>query len=161
MIGYWGNIKPFWQEDLANHKFLNETPVAPRDDYHKNYLTPQIMLKQTFNESIPNFKLYHELLEAEEGSVVWLCLQPREMIPIHQDYFYNLRTQKNVLMEQCIRYLIMLEDWQLGHLVQFENRTIDKWQAGDVWYFDCAEKHCAANSGANNFYSCQVSTIKT
>ena len=153
--------KPFWQTALAKHKFQNKTPIAPRDDYHINYLAPSIMLKQSFNEDVADYKQYYNMLDVEAGSVVWLCLEPREMIPVHQDYFYTLKTKKNVETEDCIRYLIMLEDWQLGHLVQFEDRTIDMWKSGDVWYFDSAEKHCAANSGINNFYSCQVSTIKS
>lgn len=161
MIGYLGNIFPFWQDELAEFKFLNETPIAPRDDYHTNYLASTIMLKQSFNEDVPNYKSFYEALKVEEGSVCWLCLEPREMIPVHQDYFYTLKTKKNVETEDCVRYLIMLEDWQLGHMVQFEDRTIDRWKAGDVWYFDSEERHCAANSGNVNFYSCQVSTIKS
>jgi hypothetical protein len=155
-----GKIYPFWKDDLAAFKFLNETPIAPRSDYHPNFQNPTVVLKQSFNEDIPNFVQFYDILGVQQGSVCWLCLEPREMIPVHQDYFYTLKTKKNVRTEDCVRYLIMLEDWQLGHSVQFEDGPITNWKAGDVWCFDSEEKHCASNAGTVNFYSCQVSTLK-
>ena len=82
------------------------------------------------------------------------------MIPVHRDYFFVLKTKKKVDVDRCIRYLIMLEDWMPGHMVQLDDLVLTNWKAGDVWYFDNEVLHWAANCGTTNFYSCQVSTLK-
>lgn len=158
MKGTIGKIYPFWKQDLATFKFQNETPIAPHAIPHANY--KGTMLKQTFNEEVPDFMRYYDVLGAQQGSVCWLCLEPSEIIPVHRDHFYMLKTKKNVPVENCIRYLIMLEDWKLGHVVQLDDVILCNWKAGDVWYFDYEVNHWAANASAENFYSCQVSTLK-
>ena len=161
MMGFWGNIADFWSSELAQYKFTNVTPVAPRNDYHANFQAADIQLYQSFNEQLPNiYTEFYRALTVEDGSVCWLCLEPNQMIPVHRDYFYVLKTKKNVDVSKCIRYLVLLEDWQLGHMVQLGNKDLTGWKKGDVWYFDSTVPHCAANAGTANFYSCQVSTLK-
>lgn len=162
MKGYHGRLLPFWKDDLKSYTPNHTTPIAPHAVPHVNYERPPIILKQTFNDELPNCwsKFYTELDVNDNGSVCWLTLEPREMIPTHRDYFYMLRTKNNVDVEQCIRYLIMLEDWAPGHMVQFDDLVLTNWKAGDTWYFDTNVLHWAANCGTSNFYSCQVSTTK-
>ena len=105
-------------------------------------------------------KNYYSILGVQPGSVCWLCLEPKEIIPIHRDSFYMLKTKMNVEVEECVRYLIMLEDWEPGHMVQLDDLVLADWKAGDVWYFDSTVLHWTANCGVTNFYSCQVSTLK-
>lgn len=158
MKGTIGKIYPFWKKDLAAFKFQHETPIAPHAVPHSNY--EGTMLKQTFNEEVPEFMRYYDTLNVQHGSVCWLCLEPKEVIPVHRDHFYMLKTKKNVPEENCIRYLIMLEDWKLGHIVQLDDLVLTNWKAGDVWFFDHKVEHWAANASAENFYTCQVSTLK-
>lgn len=161
MKGKLQRIFPFWQEDLKSYVAEHTTPIAPHAIPHANYEKPEIMLKQSFNEQLPPcWPLFYEKLYAEDGSVCWLTLEPREVVPVHQDYFYMLRTKKNARVEDCIRYLVMLEDWKPGHMVQLDDWALTGWKAGDVWYFDSTVPHWAANCGTENFYTCQVSTIK-
>lgn len=159
MKGYYTRLHTFWLEDLKSYKPLHYTPIAPHAIPHENY--SGTMLKQSFNDDLPPcWKTFYQALEVEEGSVCWLTLEPREIIPVHQDHFYMLKTKKNVDEQQCIRYLVMLEDWVAGHYVQLDDMIITNWRAGDVWYFDSSVPHWAANCGNVNFYSCQVSTLK-
>jgi hypothetical protein len=161
MKGKAQRITPFWKEQLKAYVPQHETPIAPHAVPHVNYQDPPIMLKQSFNEQLPDcWTKFYDALYVEEGSVCWLTLEPREMIPVHQDYFYMLKTKKNAPVEQCIRYLVMLEDWAPGHIVQLGDLFLTDWRAGDVWYFDHTVPHWAANCGTTNFYSCQVSTLK-
>jgi Aspartyl/Asparaginyl beta-hydroxylase len=159
MKGYDGNIEPFWLDELNVYVAEHITPIAPHAIPHVNY--EGTMLKQSFNDQLPScWPLFYERLQVEEGSVCWLTLEPKEVIPVHRDYFYMLKTKKNVDITDCIRYLIMLEDWKPGHMVQLDDLILTDWQAGDVWYFDSDVAHWAANCGTENFYSCQVSTVK-
>lgn len=155
------SLIPFWKNDLEKYIAKHTTPIAPHAVPHTNYEDPPIILKQTFNDDLPKcWNKFYQVLNVEEGSVCWLTLEPREMIPVHQDGFYMLKTKKNVPVEKCIRYLVMLEDWAAGHMVQFDDLVLTNWKAGDVWYFDSTVQHWAANCGSTNFYSCQVSTLK-
>ena len=158
MKGKANNIIPFWKNDLSTFKFLDKTPIAPHAVPHANY--QGTMLKQSFNENVPDYIQYYNILGVQHGSVCWLCLEPKEMIPIHRDSFYMLKTKMNVKVEDCVRYLIMLEDWEPGHMVQLDDLVLADWKAGDVWYFDSTVLHWTANCGVTNFYSCQVSTLK-
>lgn len=159
MKGRLQKIFPFWKEALATYKAEHITPIAPHATPHVNY--EGTMLKQSFNEQLPDcWTLFYEKLRAEEGSVCWLTMEPGDIIPIHRDHFYMLKTKKNVPVESCIRYLIMLEDWKPGHMVQLDDWALTGWKAGDLWYFDHTVPHWAANCGTENFYTCQVSTVK-
>ena len=159
MKGKANTIETFWQEQLSTYVAEHTTPIAPHAIPHPNY--NGIMLKQSFNEQLPNcWPMFYEKLKVEEGSVCWLTMEPGEIIPVHRDYFYMLKTKKNVPVENCIRYLIMMEDWTPGHIVQLDDIVLTDWKAGDVWYFDSTVLHWAANGSAKNFYTCQVSTLK-
>jgi len=158
MKGQLHKIEAFWKEDLAMYTAQHATPIAPHAVPHANYAGT--MLKQSFDEDVPNHKMFYEKLNVKEGSVCWLCLEPRDVVPVHRDGFYMVKTKLTVRTEDCVRYLIMLEDWKPGHLVQLDNYTLCNWSAGDVWYFDHEVEHWAANGSADNFYTCQVSTLK-
>ena len=161
MKGYHGRLIPFWTDDLKSYVANHKTPIAPHAVPHVNYQDPEIMLRQTFNEDLPKcWKQFYQVLNVEEGSVCWLTLEPRELIPVHKDSFYALRSKKNVDAAVCIRYLIMLTDWSPGHMVQLDDLVLTDWKAGDVWYLDKDVLHWAVNCGTDNFYSCQVSTTK-
>ena len=159
MKGQLNNIPPFWKDDLSTYVPEHIMPIAPHAIPHDNY--QGTMLKQSFNEQLPQcWPQFYKELDVEEGSICWLTMEPGEIIPIHKDHFYMLKTRKNVPVESCIRYLIMLEDWKPGHIVQLDDWTLSNWKAGDVWYLDHTVDHWAANCGRENFYTCQVSTIK-
>lgn len=159
MKGQVHKIEPFWKEALSTYVAEHVTPIAPHAIPHANY--EGTVLKQSFNEQLPDcWPIFYKKLKVEEGSVCWLTMTPGEIIPVHRDHFYMLKTKKNVPVENCIRYLIMLEDWKPGHVVQLDDWTLCNWTAGDVWFFDHEVEHWAANGSAENFYTCQVSTVK-
>lgn len=160
MKGYYGRLLPFWEDDLKLYESNHTTPIAPHAIPHPNY--EGIMLKQTFNDELPSCwrEFYKELCVKDNGSVCWLTMEPGEIIPIHTDHFYMLKTKNNASIKDCIRYLVMLEDWSPGHYVQLDELILTDWKRGDVWYFDYNVQHWAANCGTTNFYSCQVSVVK-
>jgi len=78
---------------------------------------------------------------------------------VHTDNFYKLRTQHSVDIDNCLRYLVFLKDWTLGHAVEFEEINITRWKIGDVWVFDSKSKHWASNASNINFLTCQINTF--
>jgi hypothetical protein len=159
MIKFYGHIENFWADDLKSFVFPAKYSAGQQSSFHENYSYSTNDLPQAFATEVPYYKKFMEVLNIETAMVSWTCIEPGQAIPIHSDSFYKLRQLHNVPIEQCLRYLIFLQDWQLGHFVEFEETIITKWSAGDVWMFDHKSMHCAVNASNNNFITCQVSTI--
>lgn len=162
MLLKWGNIDDFWSEELTAHKYVRTVPFEAKNFNHldKTFYDRGYLL-QSFNEELPAiYEKFYDALGVERGSVSWTCILPNVILPTHRDTFYTLRTEKNIDISECCRYLIFLEDWTFGHYVEFENQHITKWKKGDVWLFDSEELHYAANASNQYFHSCQVSTTK-
>jgi hypothetical protein len=158
MIEFVGNIEDFWSQHLSNFVFPHRVKVAGQRDYfHPNYVDAEIL--QAFGDEIPKHNKFFEALKIKQGSISLTCLQPGQIIPVHTDSFYKLRQDYNVKLEQCIRFLIFLNDWELGHIAEFQETCITKWCKGDVWKFDYNSKHCAANASQATFITCQVNTF--
>jgi hypothetical protein len=162
MLGFKGNISDFWSDSLKNYQYKNKTPFrGMREHWHENYNTDGYIL-QSFNEELPNniYEKFYSSLNVNDGTVAWTCLIPNTILPPHIDKFYVLSKKLNLTQDQCLRYVIFLEDWCFGQYVQLDQTPILNWKKGDVWYFDWTINHYAVNASNYDFHSCQVSTEK-
>ena len=157
MIGYFGNIDDFWSGSLSTYQYNREVQYEGiRVDWHQNF---KGILLQSFDDELPEFwPKFKEAVNATKGSVGWINLRPNQVLPPHSDSFYTLRKLHNVSIEQCIRYLIFLDDWQFGQHVEFETTPIKNWKKGDIWFFDHTARHWAVN--ASSVYSLTVLTLQ-
>lgn len=162
MKKYVKNVKDFWSSEMYSHEFTSIYKLGKeRDIHHENFLEVVTEVSQSFNDELPSYwPKFLESMELEEGSVSWTMIRPARIVPIHQDYFVNLRKNYNVSLEQCSRYLLMLDDWSFGQLVELDDLTITRWKKGDVWEFDYTVSHWAVNASNINFYTCQISRFK-
>jgi len=160
MEKYVTRIENFWKSDLDSHVYASQTPFrGMRNDWHDNYHSDGFIL-QTFNDDLPiDPKKFYQALLTDEGSVAWTCLVPNTILPPHYDKFYLLSRDKGYPRENCVRYLVFLEDCNFGQLVVLGSTVISTWSAGDVWVFDSSTLHYAVNASNANFHSCQVSTL--
>ena len=160
MIKYFGKIEDFWSSDLKDFNFPTMSPMNNPLWIHGNY-TNFPTLPQAFDEDLLFCReRFLSELDIVKGTVSWTNIEPGRMIPVHSDKFFKLRNKYDVNVDDCVRYLVFLEDWVLGHLVDFEECTITKWHKGDVYVFDHKSFHCAANASQVNFITCQINTIK-
>lgn len=164
MIKYVKNIEDFWSKDIENFIFTVESPLgASGREYwsHPNFQKLKL-LSQAFDNDLPDYwKRFLIELGATEGTVSWTNIQPGQILPVHTDEFYKLRIKYSVDIKVCLRYLIFLSDWVLGHFVDFEEKIITRWKKGDVWVFDHQEFHCGANASQKDFITCQVNVFKS
>lgn len=163
MIAFYTNIEDFWTEALQSYKFPNSVSTGQNPSFHENYNNEANNLLQGFDDELPAIcnQFYQALsLDTDKTAISWTCICPGNTIPIHQDKFYKLRTKHEADINQCLRFLVFLEDWQLGHYVEFDTRLITKWNKGDVWIFNHESPHCAANASHNNFYTCQINIVE-
>jgi hypothetical protein len=160
MIEYVTNLKDFWSKDLESYSFLNLVNVAQREYFHSNYARETNNILQGFDDELPECRhQFFKSLGIDKGSISWICMQPCQVIPVHTDNFYKLRTQHSVDITECVRYLVFLQDWVFGHFVQFDEQVITNWTKGDVWRFDHDSPHWAVNASQTSFVTCQVNTL--
>lgn len=159
MIEFFKNIPDFWSDSFVDFEFPHKVSTGQQDHFHPNYFLPGAELLQAFGNEVPCKEKFMKTVGAEQGSISLICLEPSKVIPIHRDTFYKLRQEFNVEIERCLRYLIFLEDWTFGQIVEFESRIITEWKSGDIWCFDTTYLHYAANSSHKNFITCQVNTF--
>jgi len=164
MIEFFGRIDNFWSDQLSCYEFPNSVNTGQNSVFHNNYFDPKNNLLQGFDEELPDLKTRFmqalNIAQKEICSISWTCISPANTIPVHQDKFWKLQKKYSIDIDDCVRYLIFLEDWTIGNYVEFEETIITKWSAGDVWMFDHCSPHCAANASHRDFYTCQLNTTK-
>ena len=103
---------------------------------------------------------YDELgkkLGMEVISVSTIMQEPGNMIPLHRDMFYQITSKYPDDTRTKVRANIYLEDWKLGHFLQYGNTVSTHWSRGEGHMWDSAVEHTSANSGMEDKYTLQVS----
>jgi hypothetical protein len=161
MIQYTTQLQDFWSEDLQAFSFTNSYSLGQSRDYHHENLRGEVsQVWQNFEDELPAcWKNFVSAMRLDWATVSWTKVPPGRLVPIHQDLFVGLRTRVSANIDQCVRYMVMLNDWHFGQSVEFDNIVIRKWRRGDVWQFDSREFHWAANASNHDFVTCQISTV--
>lgn len=83
----------------------------------------------------------------------WITkMLPGNFMPIHKD-------PHTMYQPNSKRFWIPLQDWEIGHIIAYEDVVLTNYKAGDVWeYDDSTALHGAANIGYTPRIVLQVST---
>ena len=66
-----------------------------------------------------------------------------DVLNMHIDKLYDLDEDPN----NVIRIMVMLDDWEPGQFLIYGNQIFDRWQSGDIHYFDWQNiPHATANA---------------
>jgi len=160
MIEYVTRIDNFWKDDLVNYTYALTLPFISKcfDHLDRTYYDKGHIL-QSYEDDVPNAQHFKSALNVTKGNISWTGIEPNIIVPTHKDTFYPMREKYNINLEQCIRYIVFLEDWQFGHYVGFINKNITKWKAGDVYTFDYTDLHYAVNASNLRFHTCQINSF--
>jgi len=90
-------------------------------------------------------------------TVSTICQPPGNVVPIHRDTFYQINQQYPDRPDLKVRANIYLEDWKLGHFIQYGNEVSTHWHAGDGFIWNSDVLHLSANAGMENKYTMQIS----
>jgi hypothetical protein len=82
---------------------------------------------------------------------------PGCVIPLHKDTFYRINQKHPERTETKVRANIYLEDWKLGHFIQYNDRVSTHWKKGQGLIWDSDVLHLGANAGISPKYTLQVS----
>lgn len=96
-------------------------------------------------------------LGMEVITISTICQPPGNIIPIHRDTFYQINQRYPERTDLKVRANIYLEDWKLGHFVQYNDEISSHWHHGEGLLWDSEVLHLSANAGMENKYTMQIS----
>ena len=138
-------------------------------DIHKKYggfpstytINNTLIHQLWWNNTQINFKELGDQLGMEVITVSTICQPPGNIIPLHRDTFYQINQQYPDKKDLKVRANIYLEDYKMGHLIQYCNDnkwiTSDNWNQGEGFMWDNSIIHLSANAGFQNKYTMQIS----
>lgn len=96
-------------------------------------------------------------LNMEVVTVSSILQPPGCVIPLHRDMFYQISSRYPTRTDIKVRANIYLEDWKLGHFIQYNDTVSTHWQQGAGFLWDSEILHLGANAGMQNKYTLQIS----
>lgn len=162
------HIPILWQNN--EHRFLSYTEEYWRDyevKQYKNWIDaghlPDILAFNVhrFREGLPDWCTYLTSLFKDYDCLNFAMHQckPGHYMPSHYDHYtYYVKTY-NCNINDIVRIIVFLEDWQDGHLLFVENRFYSNWKAGDAVSWQGQTLHGLANLGTVDRYTLQVTGI--
>jgi hypothetical protein len=88
---------------------------------------------------------------------------PGNSLPPHVDSYESYRGKKNIPdedAENIIRYLVFLEDWKIGHFLQFGDSVCCYWKKGDCITWEYGLRHLSTNAGTEPKFAMQITGVK-
>ena len=101
-------------------------------------------------------------LGIDVATVSTIMQPPGCVVPYHRDTFYQISRQYPDRTGIKVRANIYLEDYKLGHMIQYVdqsnkiNTSVD-WKAGQGFIWDSSILHLSCNAGMQNKFTLQVS----
>lgn len=142
-------IKHQVREDKDLHEEMGGFP--------KTYKFENTIIRQKWwTEEDQDFTAIGESLGMDVVTVSSILQPPGSTVPWHHDQFFLLK-KKFPDRPQPVRALMMLEDWKLGHFLQFGDDVFHHWKAGDGYIIDEEVRHLGTNAGMQDKYTLQVS----
>lgn len=117
-----------------------------------------------YTEDQIDFKELGKQLNMEVVSVSSILQPPGNVIALHRDTFFKIKTKYPNDKRTKVRANIYLEDWKVGHLIQYQDindsgiwKTSDNWKAGEGYLWSSDVLHLSANAGMKPKFTLQIS----
>lgn len=126
--------------------------------FPKSYCFENTKIHQLWwNSEQIDFNNIGQQLGLEVITVSTILQPPGGVIPLHRDMFYQISKQYPDRAETKVRANIYLEDWKLGHFIQYNDTVSTHWKQGEGFLWDNEVLHLGANAGMEPKYTLQVS----
>ena len=126
--------------------------------FPKTYNYQNTIIHQLWwNDTQLDFEDIGQQLGIEVITVSSILQTPGCIIPWHRDTFFKINQLYPDRTEPKIRANIHLEDWKMGHFIQYDDIVYTHWSEGDTLIWDSDILHLGANAGMHDKYTLQVS----
>lgn len=159
------NFDIFLNADYSTESSCIKHQVYELTDIHekfggfpKSYCFENTKINQLWwTEDQVSFTDIGSQLGIEVVTVSSILQPPGCVIPLHRDTFYQISQRHPTRTETKVRANIYLEDWKLGHFIQYNDEVSTHWSQGQGFLWDSEVLHLGANAGMENKYTLQVS----
>ncbi len=86
--------------------------------------------------------------------------EPGQYYAPHTDRFDRMREKFGVEIKDCLRIMIFLEDWQMGHYFEIDKNPFTNWKAGDMMAIPSKVVHLSMNGGWTQKYTWQIQGLR-
>jgi hypothetical protein len=126
--------------------------------FPKSYCFENTRINQLWwNPDQVDFDSIGQQLGIEVVSVSSIRQHPGCVIPWHRDTFYQISQRYPNRTDLKVRANIHLEDWKIGHIIQYDDTVATHWSQGDGWIWDSEVLHLGANAGMQDKFTLQIS----
>ena len=164
------DLKQFVDADYSVHSGSCIThQVQELQDIHEkyggfpdSYDNGNTLIRQLWwDETQVDFEAIGNQLNMEVVTISSIKQPPGNIIPIHRDTFFQIKKRFPDDNRQKVRANIFLEDWNVGHMLQYEFQggwsSCTHWEAGQGFIWDSGPLHLSANAGMSDKYTLQIS----
>jgi hypothetical protein len=153
--------------DWFRHLSYGQTPVPtvgftlvdPEDIYRYTSDGMNVYLSRDINDNFKNF-LNAQFNWVDQKSYSVQKIKPSMVLPLHKDRYGFFSKANNITdIENILRIIIFLEDWQSGHISEVNNKININYKAGDWISWTGSTVHLAANLGHTDRYTLQLTGI--
>ena len=159
-------LTPFWTnaeyKDLAyiRENFNDPESVARwvAEGYENNFVGDMCDMRSRQPRWNDRFLRQFERFGWRDIGTSYYRMNPGTVLPTHSDLYkkyielFNLQGQEHTIR----RAVVLLEDWQPGHLLECDGDVITNWQAGQVVEWPYSTPHMAGNRGSTPRYTLQI-----
>lgn len=155
----------FLNADYSNETSCIKHQVHELTDIHdeyggfpKSYTFHNTKIRQVWwDDTQIDYINIGQQLGMEVVTVSSILQPPGCVIPLHRDTFYQIIQRYPNRTELKVRANVYLEDWQVGHFIQYDDQISTHWKQGQGWLWDSSVLHLGANAGMTNKYTLQIS----
>jgi hypothetical protein len=87
------------------------------------------------------------------------CQPPGNVLPWHQDTFIYFSRIYPTELEYVVRFIVFVQDWKMGHVLQIGDSILSHWKAGDVVIWHPKKWHVSANIGNADKWTMNITGI--
>lgn len=177
------NFPCYWTDKDLDFEWVNtvQTDEVPKEDAWDIFTTDQKYYLQNLQKSwgvtdsatdhymsfqppLPD-SLSHILDPYKEYCYSYNCLKltPGNMLVWHFDTYATFVKRENLTedtADNIFRSVVMLSDWDCGHVLQVGNDVISHWKPGDVYTWQSYTWHGLCNFGKKDIILAQISFLK-
>jgi hypothetical protein len=163
MINFSGHIDPTW--DLADYHILSYNIATINEKYLGRYKSAghnveQIQILNYFEPNpMPDSVAYikEQFNDLKLLSAAVNLMLPGQYLPHHRDLYERWMRVHNVTdINNIYRAIVMLDDAEIGQILQIDSTTISNWHAGDWFAWAGTTSHAIYNFSNRSRYAIQI-----
>jgi hypothetical protein len=146
------------------HQVKELTDIHQEYGLGETYTADNTVIQQLwYTKDQVDFKELGQKLGMEVVTVSSILQPPGNVIALHRDTFFQINKKYPDDKRTKVRANIYLQDWKVGHMLQYKSeeeqawKTSDNWLAGDGFIWDSKPLHLSANAGMQDKFTLQIS----